>query len=210
MDDTWFVVSYVALWIVIGLSMILWLSVIRQIGILHARLGPRGAVSSEEGLPLGAELATVSVATVAGTQSTLPPEGRVLLMVNDPGCGLCEDLAPSVATLMQDPPDGIEVYVVMTTDDHGYGERFATRHRLAPERVLLAPDAAAQLQLTAAPMAMVVDPGGRLTAAGVVNSLEQLEGLVEEGRALEWAMDEEDKSEAAVQVMQTTTNQGSA
>jgi hypothetical protein len=87
--ETFWVASTVALWIVVAGLLVLVLALYRQVGVLHLRLGPRGAFEHDgESLPLGASA----------------PEGlaRTLLVFTSETCPVCRQILPGLRALASD------------------------------------------------------------------------------------------------------------
>src|SRR6266540_3326374 len=94
----WWAVSYVVLWLIVAALALLVLALARQVGTLHLRLGPRGALEIEdEGPPLGDAPEPVDLPTVDGRSVSVggPGDGRLVLFVS-PGCPVCREVLPSV------------------------------------------------------------------------------------------------------------------
>jgi hypothetical protein len=127
----------------------------RQVGTLHLRLGPRGALEIDtEGPPLGeappprpAELESGGRVMLGG-----PGTPRLVLFVS-PTCPICEEVRPAVPAAASSA--GLAAQLV---------------HDPAAEQWWNVPGT---------PFAVVIDRTGVVRAKGTVNNLEQLEGLVE-------------------------------
>lgn len=145
------VASYVLLWVavvVLGFAVVV---LLRQIGLLHARLRPSGVHHAGEGL----EPQTPAPA-VAGVDFAEAP--LTLLAFTSPTCTICTALVPSLRALDRAYPD-----VRLAVVDH------------APET---APTFAAY-RVTSTPYVVAVGRDGRVLGGGVANTLEQVEVLVE-------------------------------
>jgi methylamine dehydrogenase accessory protein MauD len=214
-NQDWFVASYVALWVVVLVSLLLWLAVLRQIGILHNRWGPRGARVTEDGPEFGSEVPRFGVVSAAGSDLWFPDDGSLSLAVlTNPGCSACEELAPALGTLFRDPPEGVSTMVLVTDGGDEAARLLSEAHGLDPRRVASAPSAESTLNVRATPLALLVDEHGRLLNKGIVNSLEQIEVLVavarherEEGNE-QFQTDEGDEGEPARVIEVVTSGRG--
>jgi methylamine dehydrogenase accessory protein MauD len=174
-SNSWFLISYVVLWGLVVCSFVLWIALLRQVGLLHARWGPRGALATEEGPELGSTLPRFVYPTLSGGElEWSAPDVLTLAVLVHPECEECEDLGPAVRTLMRDPPENVRVVALVTDSSEGAWE-FARRHELDPSSVAAAPDALQLLRIENTPMALVLDPEARVLGKGIANSLEQLE-----------------------------------
>lgn len=193
MDNGWFLLSYIVLWALVGLSFLLWLAVLRQIGIFHSRWGPRGVLATEEGPAIGTVVPRFRTPSVDGVDLEFPGEALInLAVVVNPNCSVCDLLAPSLHTLMRDAPEGLETIVLLSDGDDETARELARRHNLKPAGVASVPFAASMLNIQSTPMALVLDRDGRLLGKGIANSLEQLEVLVAQSRTSELARAEGD------------------
>ena len=123
----WWIVSYVMLWIIVVALIVLVVALARQIGTLHLRLGPRGALEmDDEGPPIGDAPAHAELEDLNGTRVTIggPGQAQLLLWVS-PGCTSANRFCrpfPVIATRGRLAP-----YVLTDVDVHetrrSYGAR---------------------------------------------------------------------------------------
>src|SRR3712207_8950825 len=72
----WWLVSYVVLWALVVVLGVMVVALARQIGTLHLRLGPRGALEmDDEGPPLGEAPPVTEVTTIDGEAITVGGPG---------------------------------------------------------------------------------------------------------------------------------------
>lgn len=150
------VASYVLLWLaVLGLSLAV-VALLRQVGVLHARLRPLGAHMAGEGPPVGTP-APRSEGLDYGAASL------TLLAFTSPRCDVCRSLVPSLSYLERDYATDVRVVVL----DHGptTAELFSA------------------FNVHSTPYFVTVGPDGVVRGGGVANSLEQVEVLLEESIA---------------------------
>jgi hypothetical protein len=127
----------------------------RQIGVLHLRLAPVGALEvDEEGPALGSAPEPRVARTPSGEGVTVggPGERRLVAFVSAT-CPICEQLAPSL------PPA-------------------ARAHGLVPQ-IVQDPDLELVYSVPGVPFIVVLDELGVARAKGTVNTLEQLDGLID-------------------------------
>lgn len=172
--------SYIALWILVIVLCILLLSVARQVGTLHLRLGPRGALElDEEGPPLGEALPPAETSDRNGQPVTVggPGSPQILLFVS-PGCPVCREVAPSLPIVAR--VGSLSPYVISDADEAGAHE-YASLGRGTP--FIVGPDLARSYRVPGTPYAVILDGLGVVRAKGTVNNLEQMEGLVDTAHA---------------------------
>ncbi|MFN2589008.1 MAG: hypothetical protein ABR613_12945 [Actinomycetota bacterium] len=177
--EGWWAVSYVVMWLLLAALAVVVVALARQIGTLHLRLGPRGALEvDDEGPPLGDAPPPEETTDAQGRRTRVggPGEAQLLLFVS-PGCHLCEQVLPSVPAVAR--AHELEPYVLADVDAEETVSQY-NRRRLAA-RVVSAQGIAQRYRVPGTPYVVVLDGLGVVRAKGTVNNLEQLEGLVETG-----------------------------
>jgi hypothetical protein len=89
LGETFWVATYALLWLAVAGLVAVVLALYRQVGLLHLRLGPRGAFEHDgEGLPLG----------------TPAPDGlrSTLLVFTSPTCPVCKQIVPGLRAVASD------------------------------------------------------------------------------------------------------------
>jgi methylamine dehydrogenase accessory protein MauD len=176
----WWLASYVVLWILVVALSLLVLALARQIGVLHLRLGPRGALEiDDEGPPLGEAPEPIDAQTLEGDEVTIggPGEPQLLFFVS-PGCPICKDLLPSLAPAAR----AARMTPVAVVDVEEDVAREAYEHSSPAVQVVPGPEIAQAYDVPGTPFAVVLDTIGVVRAKGTVNTLEQIEGLVDTAR----------------------------
>lgn len=146
------VASYVALWVaVLALGGVV-LLLLRQIGVLHARLAPLGAHFAGEGPVLDDPAPPIDGTDYRTAAFTL-------VAFASPTCEVCATLRPGFAAVARQYGD--VTLRLVDLDDHTRGTFEAFNVRSTPYLV-------------------AVDRAGLVRGRGVVNSLEQIEELLGE------------------------------
>jgi methylamine dehydrogenase accessory protein MauD len=173
----WWLVSYIVLWALVVALAFLILALARQIGTLHLRLGPRGALElDDEGPPLGEAPEAIDARDVTGRSVSVGGPGRAqLLLFVSPGCRVCREVLPSLPVAAR--VGGLSPLVIADAADDAHGEGASNG---AP--VIVDPEIARSYAVPGTPYAVALDHLGVVRAKGSVNSLEQMEGLVETAR----------------------------
>src|SRR5437588_6463583 len=94
----WWTASYVVLWLLVGALALLVVALARQVGTLHLRLGPRGALEIDtEGPPLGEAPEPIVSRDADGRTVSLGGPGRAqLLLFVSAGCPICLEVLPGL------------------------------------------------------------------------------------------------------------------
>lgn len=174
-------VSNVLLWILVVALCCVVLALTRQVGLLHERIAPVGALTLEKGPQVGD----------AAPQFDLPGQGgalvrvggeeplgrRTLLFFLSPTCPVCETLLPTLARLARQEGD---VRVVYASDgDASEHERFRDAKGLGDAEYLLSRELGMRYEVSKLPFAVLIDARGTIRAKGIVNTREHLESLFE-------------------------------
>jgi methylamine dehydrogenase accessory protein MauD len=175
--EGWWLASYVALWILVAALSLAVLALARQVGTLHLRLGPRGALElDEEGPPLGEAPPSVAVPGPDGRTVTVGGPGkRQLLLFVSPDCPVCREVLPSIPAAAR--AGGLAPIVISDAEGEPGHIRFP-----AGAPAVTAPAVAANYGVPGTPYAVVLDVFGVVRSKGTVNNLEQLEGLIDTAR----------------------------
>ena len=151
----WWAAAFVAQWLLVLVLAVVIVALARQVGILHLRLGPRGALEVDaEGPALGEAPPATPGIDAAGSRVLVGGPGLArLILFSSPTCPICEDVAPGIAAA-------------------------AAAVRMAP-MVLHDPALEHAYGVPGTPFLLVMDELGVVRAKGTVNNLEQVEGLVD-------------------------------
>src|SRR5215210_5406718 len=94
----WWAVAFVAQWVLVVVLCFVVVALARQIGTLHLRLGPRGALEiDDEGPPLDEAPPIVEAHDLQGNAVALGGAGTAsVVMFVSPGCLVCDRVLPSL------------------------------------------------------------------------------------------------------------------
>jgi methylamine dehydrogenase accessory protein MauD len=161
---------------VIALSVLV-VALARQIGTLHLRLGPRGALEmDDEGPPLGTALPPRTATDLSGREVTLGGPGTPqILLFASPGCLVCRQVLPSLPAIAR--RGKLAAYLVTDVDEHETRLSYGDKDLGAP--VVPAPALVQEYEVPGTPYIVVTDTFGVVRAKGTVNNLEQMEGLID-------------------------------
>lgn len=173
----WWIASYVVLWLLVLVLASVVVALARQIGTLHLRLGPRGALEmDDEGPPIGEAPPPDDLVDTTGAPVRIggPGDPQLLLFVS-PGCGVCQQVLPSVAVVAA--AGQLKPFVLTDMDEEETRLAYAAKKIGAP--VLSARFLVQRWDIPGTPYVIVLDEFGVIRAKGTVNNLEQMEGLVD-------------------------------
>lgn len=176
------VVSHLLLWLAVVVLAALVFALARQVGVLHERVAPAGALLLRGGPAVGAPAPVWSGADLFGRPLRLggpSDDGRgTLLLFVAPGCPVCESLLPVVRHLADE--EVARLRVVFASDGRPEAQRrFAERNGLDVFPYVVSTELGLAHGVGRLPHAALIDPAGIVRARGLVNSREHLESLLE-------------------------------
>lgn len=175
---TLWILNIVLVFVVSVLSLVL-LVVVRQIGILHERIAPLGALSTRGGPAIGSRVESRTWPRIDGGDFALPSAtgGHVLLFFVSPKCPVCKKLIPAIKKLQKS--ESPELEIVLASDGHKVEhQKFVNEYGLTQFPYVLSHELGMMFRVAALPFAVIVDPSGTIRSKGLVNSREQLESLL--------------------------------
>lgn len=178
-------ISNIALWVFVLALLLIVLALIRQLGVLHERIAPAGALMLNRGLQVGERVPMVDVADLAGQPLRIGEprsDGRsTLLVFVSPTCPVCKSLLPVVKSGRKQERDWLEI-ILASDGDLEQQRKFALEQALTELPFVISAPLGLTYQVSRLPFAALVDASGILRARGLVNSREHLESLFEAQR----------------------------
>jgi methylamine dehydrogenase accessory protein MauD len=175
-------ISNALLWLaVVGLCVVVF-ALVRQVGVLHERVAPAGALLLGAGPKVGEPAPVLEAEALVGGSIRVggrDPEGRqALLFFLAPSCPVCKSLLPALRSLARS--EARRVRVLLASDGpRAEHEAFAREHGLERFPYLLSSELGLAYRVGKLPYAVLYDAEGVLRARGLVNSREHLESLFE-------------------------------
>jgi methylamine dehydrogenase accessory protein MauD len=174
--------SNIVLWfLVIALSLVVW-ALVRQIGVLHERIAPAGALMLRQGPKVGEAAPRLDVLDLQGRIHRIGAprtDGRsTLLVFVSPTCPVCKALLPVLESSRTSERNWLDI-VLASDGERSAHERFIATHGLQSLPYVSSTDLGLAFQVSRLPYAAIVDESGILRARGLVNSREHLESLFE-------------------------------
>jgi methylamine dehydrogenase accessory protein MauD len=179
------IVSNVLLWVLVLALAAVVLALVRQIGVLHERIGPAGALLLKRGLKVGQPVPALALTDLNGRSVTIGTSSdsarSTLLVFVSPTCPICKLLLPVLKSSRASESAWLELILASdgAEDEH---RRFVTANGLEEIPYVLSAELGMRFQVERLPFAAVIDEGGVLRARGLINSREHLESLFEAKR----------------------------
>jgi methylamine dehydrogenase accessory protein MauD len=173
------VVSNVLLWVSNIALLLTVLALARQIGVLNERVTPVGALTMDHGPKVGDAAPVFTLPRLGGGDICIgTATGRTqLLFFLSPTCPVCKKLLPVLRSLSAHERANVDVVLASdgAIDEHS---RFYLREKLSPFPYVLSTDLGMTFRISKLPYAVVIGPGGLISAKGLVNNREQIESLL--------------------------------
>jgi methylamine dehydrogenase accessory protein MauD len=173
------IVSQILCWaIILGLAIAL-LALARQVGVLHTRIAPAGALLTGNGPAVGGAAPVLDVTTIDGEPLNIGrvrAKGRIQLMLFvSPQCPLCKDLIPVAKNFVRR-----EKLDLVFVGDDDLAEQRAMIARMGLEGIPFVNSAIVgrTFHVDRLPHAVLIGDDGTVLSKGLVNSREHLESLV--------------------------------
>lgn len=175
-------IAIASLWVVVVCLALVVLALARQIGVLHERVQPVGALKLARALTAGQPAPLVEVVDMSGVRRQIGaanPHGHDTLVVFvSPTCPVCKSLLPSLRSIRRRERPPVEV--VLASD----GSRLEHADFIATEGLgefiyVLSEPLGLAYGAGRLPHAVLLDGSGIVRASGLVNSREHLDSLFE-------------------------------
>lgn len=176
---------FVAQWIAtIALAMVV-LGLARQIGVLHRRLGPAGALMLSSSIKVGEKVPELPLKTLDGADLVIgrpDASGRAtLIMFVAPDCPVCARLIPVIKAIARSEERLLQI-VFASDGDLQAQHRYRTEKALQDFPYVLSAELGMRFEIGKLPYAVLLDKDGVAAGQGLVNSREHIESLFEAQR----------------------------
>jgi len=155
----------------------------RQIGILHTRLAPAGALMTTAGPKLGEKISNMTIPDIHGTPVDIGATGSninagkaQLLLFVSPSCPICKELVPTAKSMARR-----ENLALIFGSDGGKADqhlKYIETMELHKYPYIVSLEMGMRFEVAKLPYAVLIDETGALRSKGLVNSREHLESLV--------------------------------
>ncbi len=179
------IVSNLLLWIAVCTLGLVVFALTRQIGLLHERIAPAGALAVEVGPAVGEmagefalESLDHSMTRVGGPSAE---QEKTLLFFLSPTCPICATLLPTLRRLIEEE-NGATRLLFASDGPRAQHEAFSKDKGLDPSQYVLSRELGLHFEVSKLPYAVLIDAMGTIRAKGLVNTREHLESLFEAER----------------------------
>ena len=176
-------ISNIVLWLLVIVLALVVLALARQVGILHERVAPAGALQPIEGPKVGEMTEAMRLEDLAGNPVTVggtDAEGlATLVLFISPTCPVCNSLVPTAKSLARKETARMRLVFASDGDRHEQHVAYANDLRLDEHPYVLSQTLGMTYHVSKLPFALLIGADGSLQSKGLVNTREHLESLVE-------------------------------
>jgi methylamine dehydrogenase accessory protein MauD len=175
-------ISQVVLWIIVVMLAATVLALARQIGVLHERIAPMGALTIDKGPKVGDAAPIFDLRALDQSPVTIGGPSAsglsTMLMFVSPTCPVCKKLLPIVRSIAASETQWLRV-VFASEGEELEQQEFVRRHRLEAFPMVLSSELGTTYRVSKLPYAVLIDEEGRIRSKGLVNTREHLESIIQ-------------------------------
>ncbi|MEA3539757.1 MAG: methylamine dehydrogenase accessory protein MauD [Pseudomonadota bacterium] len=174
------VVSQVLLWITVAVLGVLVAALARQVGVLHERIAPAGALTLHQGVKVGDAAPEMHVKSLSGDAVVIGgARGRSqLIFFLSPDCPICKTLLPVFKSAAAAERGWLDAILASDGDEAAH-RRLMMAEGLAGFPYVLSEDLGRRFGVSKLPYAVLIGEDGKIASLGLVNTREHLESLFE-------------------------------
>jgi len=182
--STLVMVSLIILWIIVVLLAVTVVALARQVGVLHERVAPAGALMPTSGPKVGETTEALQVDLLSGASMPIGGKNngrngarnRLVLLVS-PTCPVCKMLVPTARSMAKH--EGLELIFASDGGQVAPQEAYVRDLRMQDYPYALSQTLGMRYGVSKLPFALLLGADGTLLGKGLVNTREHLESLVE-------------------------------
>ena len=180
--ETGLLISNVIIWILLAGLALTVLALARQIGVLHERIAPAGALMVSGGPKVGEQAPALELTDISGNDLSIgqkrDDDMSTLVFFLSPTCPVCKTLLPVLKSSHKSEQDWLQV-LLASDGDVAEQQAFIDEYDLSGFTYILSSTLGRTYQVGKLPFAILLDGEGIIRAKGLVNSREHLESLFE-------------------------------
>jgi len=178
-------VSNAILWCLVIVLALVVLALARQVGVLHERVAPAGALMPTNGPKVGERTEPASLRDLAGAGLTVggaAADGRATLVLwVSPTCPVCRTLVPTAVSMAQ--AERLRLVFASDGDKLEQHRAYVEDLRIDDYPYVVSQAFGMSYAVSKLPFAVLIGADGVLRSKGLVNTREHLESLVEAMRS---------------------------
>ena len=176
-------VSNIVLWVLVIVLALVVLALARQVGILHERVAPAGALQPTEGPKVGELTEPMKLEDLNGNPVTVGGVDAgglaTFVLFISPTCPVCKSLVPTAKSLAKRESARMRLLFASDGDKREQHLAYAQDLQLDVYPYVLSQELGMAYHVSKLPFALLIGADGSLQSKGLVNTREHLESLVE-------------------------------
>jgi|TARA_B110000116_G_scaffold271574_1_gene292737 methylamine dehydrogenase accessory protein MauD len=176
-------VSNIVLWVLVIVLALVVLALARQVGVLHERVAPAGALMPTTGPKVGELTEPLPLSDINGQSLSIGgPDANglhTLVMFISPTCPVCKSLVPTAKSLANSERKRLQLVFASDGDKLEQHQAYARDLNLGKYPYVLSEKLGMSYEVSKLPFAILVGADGTLQSKGLVNTREHLESLIE-------------------------------
>jgi methylamine dehydrogenase accessory protein MauD len=176
------VISQIALWVLLLVMAGLQLALLRQIGVIHERVAPMGALTLDKGPKEGEAAPIFDLLDLSKRHITIGGESASgkssLLFFLSASCPVCKKMLPILKSAARTESRWLEI-VLASDGEPTEAERFVDAQGLGEFPYILSQELGMRYRVGKLPYAVLIDETGVVRAKGLINTREHLESLIQ-------------------------------
>ncbi len=176
-------ISSIIQWVVIFILSVLLFALTRQVGILHERVAPAGALQPTSGPKVGEITEKIKVSSLDGDEFEIGGGGvgqntKFILFIS-PTCPVCKELVPTAIALIQSEAQRMQLVFASDGENLQQHKSYVTDLGITDYPYFVSERLGLAYQVSKLPFAVLIDGDGVLRSKGLVNTREHMESLIE-------------------------------
>jgi len=176
-------VSNIVLWILVVALSLLVFALSRQVGILHERVAPAGALMPTSGPKVGELTEELALKTIQDQSLSVGGAGSSelasFILFISPTCPVCKSLVPTAKSLVNSESHRMQLLFASDGDEIAQHQSYAKDLELDDYPYVLSEALGRAYEVSKLPFAVLIGADGILKGKGLVNTREHMESLIE-------------------------------
>ncbi|HJO11840.1 MAG TPA: thiol-disulfide isomerase [Gammaproteobacteria bacterium] len=177
------VVSNIILWLVVIVLALLVFALTRQVGILHERVAPAGALLPTSGPKVGELTKELSLTAIDGSSLVIGGASdsavATFILFISPTCPVCKTLVPTARSLVNSERGRMQLLFASDGDDLEQHKSYVKDLKIDGYPYVLSQALGMDFEVSKLPFAVLIAGDGTLKSKGLVNTREHMESLIE-------------------------------
>lgn len=173
--------SQILLWVAVIVLGVLGIALARQVGLLHERIAPAGALSLHQTINVGDAISAMPFTALDGRNVIVGgkrDDRSQLVFFVSPDCPICKSMLPIFKSAAASERDWLDA-ILASDGNEAAQRRMVIKFGLLDTPFVLSESLGRKFGVAKLPYAVLLDEAGKVASFGLVNSREHLESLFE-------------------------------